>query len=202
MAPHAGLEPATLWLTASARSYLAFGYNLAALKGEKEQRDRVMAMAKGKRIAEHWVTNCEASLWLVPVIYKKRGAHPTCRDGAQGEGVRETAATYQAVRAASALVALCESYWYPLYAYLRRSVIRLTRPRTSCKHSSCACWKSDISIAQTGTRAGPVLSLEFVEILRGRRRGSPSRTQTRRRLARAARIRIRRRTLPARARAR
>ena len=81
-------------------SYLAFGYNLALLKGDKQQMDRIVAMAKGTRVAEHWLANCEA-LALVRSGHLQEGRRTSSRAVllAQQEGVRETAATYQAVRA-------------------------------------------------------------------------------------------------------
>ena len=39
---------------------LVFRYTLAALKDDKEQMDRVVALAKGKHGAEHWVAHAEA----------------------------------------------------------------------------------------------------------------------------------------------
>ena len=55
--------------------------------------------------------------------------------------------------ARSALVSLCENYWYPLYAYLRRRGYRPIRRRISLRSSSFGCWKADISIGLTRKRA-------------------------------------------------
>ena len=40
--------------------FLVYRYNIAFMKGDNEQMDRVVALAKGKRLAEHWVTNSQA----------------------------------------------------------------------------------------------------------------------------------------------
>jgi hypothetical protein len=64
----------------------------------------------------------------------------------------------QRQEARSALVSLCENYWYPLYAYLRRRGYSPIRRRISRRISSSACSKGDISIAPTRKRAasGPL----------------------------------------------
>ena len=55
--------------------------------------------------------------------------------------------------ARSALVSLCESYWYPLYAYLRRRGYPADQAQDLTQDSSSACWKADISIVLTRKRA-------------------------------------------------
>ena len=47
--------------------FLMIRYNIAVLKGDKDQMDRIVALAKGKHGAEHtrWRTR-RLSLWLVP----------------------------------------------------------------------------------------------------------------------------------------
>jgi serine/threonine protein kinase/tetratricopeptide (TPR) repeat protein len=81
-------------------AYLVFAYNIAFLKGEKEQMNRAAARAKGKGGAEHHVSNSEA------LVFARSGqlqqAHEFSSRAvnlAQQEGAREGAATYQAVQA-------------------------------------------------------------------------------------------------------
>jgi eukaryotic-like serine/threonine-protein kinase len=40
--------------------FLVYRYNVAFMKGDSEEMDRVVAVAKGKRLAEHWVMNSQA----------------------------------------------------------------------------------------------------------------------------------------------
>jgi eukaryotic-like serine/threonine-protein kinase len=40
--------------------FLVYRYNIAFMKGDNEQMDRVVALAQGKRLAEHWVMNSQA----------------------------------------------------------------------------------------------------------------------------------------------
>jgi serine/threonine protein kinase len=79
---------------------LLFGYNIAFLRGEKEQMDRAVALAKGNRGAEHRVANSEA---LVSARSGQlRRAHELSGRAvnlARQEGAREAVATYQAVEA-------------------------------------------------------------------------------------------------------
>src|SRR5262249_25010850 len=42
------------------QNYVVYRYNIAFLKGEKEQMDRAVAQAKGRRITERLVANSEA----------------------------------------------------------------------------------------------------------------------------------------------
>ena len=85
---------------------LVYAYNIAFLKGEKEQMDRAVALAKGKRAAEHRVSNSEA------LVFARSGqlqqAHEFSSRAvnlARQEGAREPAATYLAV----------EAVWQALY---------------------------------------------------------------------------------------
>jgi eukaryotic-like serine/threonine-protein kinase len=86
--------------------YLVYAYNIAFLKGEKEQMDRAVALAKGKRAAEHHVSNSEA------LVLARSGQLQRAHDFssravnlARQEGEREPAATYLAV----------EAVWQALY---------------------------------------------------------------------------------------
>jgi hypothetical protein len=56
--------------------------------------------------------------------------------------------------ARSALVSLCEGYWYPLYAYVRRRGYSADQAQGLTQEFSSACWKAGISIAPTRQRAG------------------------------------------------
>ncbi len=78
-------------------AYLVLGYNIAFLKGDKGQMDRTVALAQGKREAEHWITHSEA------LVLARSGQLRLARefsrravDLAQKEGQGEPAAMYQA----------------------------------------------------------------------------------------------------------
>jgi tetratricopeptide (TPR) repeat protein len=79
---------------------LVLRYNLAALKGDKEQMDQVVALAKGKHGAEHWVAHAEAlALARAGRLQAARLSSNRAVDLALQEGERETAASYRAARA-------------------------------------------------------------------------------------------------------
>ncbi len=79
--------------------FLVYRYNIAFLKGDNEQMDRAVALAKGKRL-EHWVTNSQA-------LVQARSGHAQlarrlsgrAEDLALQEGSRESAAIYQSAAA-------------------------------------------------------------------------------------------------------
>ncbi len=80
--------------------FLVYRYNIAFMKGDNEQMDRAVALAKGKRLAEHWVTNSQA------LVQARSGHMQLARrlssravDLALQEGRREAAATYQSAAA-------------------------------------------------------------------------------------------------------
>jgi TolB-like protein len=79
---------------------LVVQYNIALIKGDSEQMDRAVALAKGKRHAEHWLTNSQA---LVQArsghVQLARRLSSRAVDLALQEGERELAATYQSVAA-------------------------------------------------------------------------------------------------------
>jgi serine/threonine protein kinase/tetratricopeptide (TPR) repeat protein len=80
--------------------FLVFRYNIAVLKGDDQQMNQVVAMAKGRRGAEHWVANSEAlALAHSGQLRKARRVSNRAVDLALQEGQSETAATYQAVAA-------------------------------------------------------------------------------------------------------
>ena len=75
-------------------------YNIAVLKGDKDQMDRAVALAKGKRRAEHWMAHAEAlALARSGRLQAARRSSSRAVDLALQEGNREAAASYQAARA-------------------------------------------------------------------------------------------------------
>ena len=80
--------------------FLIYRYNIAFIKSDNEQMDRAVAMAKGKRLGEHWVTNSQA---LVQARFGHaqlaRRLSSRAVDLALQEGRREAAATYQSAAA-------------------------------------------------------------------------------------------------------
>ena len=80
--------------------FLVYRYNIAFMKGDNEQMDRVVALAKGKRLAEHWVMNSQA------LVHARSGHAQLARrlssravELALQEGARGAAATYQSAAA-------------------------------------------------------------------------------------------------------
>jgi hypothetical protein len=80
--------------------FLIYRYNIAFIKSDNEQMDRAVALAKGKRLAEHWVTNSQA------LVQARSGHAQLARrlssravDLALQEGGRGAAATYQSAAA-------------------------------------------------------------------------------------------------------
>jgi eukaryotic-like serine/threonine-protein kinase len=86
---------------------LVYQYNIAFMKGDTEQMDRVVALAKGKRHAEHSVANSQA---LVQArsghLQLARRLSSRAVELAQQEGEREAAAAYESAAAV----------WEALYA--------------------------------------------------------------------------------------
>jgi eukaryotic-like serine/threonine-protein kinase len=79
---------------------LVFRYTLAALKDDKEQMDRVVAQAKGKHGAEHWVAHAEAlALARSGRLQDSQRSSSRAVDLALQEGEREKAASYRAAEA-------------------------------------------------------------------------------------------------------
>jgi tetratricopeptide (TPR) repeat protein len=79
-------------------SDLALRYDIALLKGDSEQMDRVVARAKGMGGAEHWLANSEALAQARSGHLKQARESSRRAIGlAQRDGEYETAATYQAV---------------------------------------------------------------------------------------------------------
>src|SRR5262245_55812242 len=79
---------------------LAIRYNIALLKGDQDQMDRVAGLARGKPRAEHWMAHAE-SLALARSGRLQAASRSSSRavEKALQEGERETAANYQAARA-------------------------------------------------------------------------------------------------------
>jgi tetratricopeptide (TPR) repeat protein len=105
--------------------FLVYRYNIAFMKGDNEQMDRAIALAKGKRQAEHWVTNSQA---LVQArsghVQLARRLSTRAVDLALQEGRREAAATYQ-----SAAAVWGRPLRKPQRVESERSLYRETRPR-------------------------------------------------------------------------
>jgi hypothetical protein len=84
------------------RKLLVLRYHLAALKGDKEQMNQVVALTKGKHGAEHCVAHAEAltlALARAGRLQAARLSSNRAMDLALQEGQRETAASYRAARA-------------------------------------------------------------------------------------------------------
>lgn len=85
---------------------LVFRYTLAALKDDKEQMDQVVALAKSKHGAEHWVAHAEAlALARSGRLQDSRRSSSRAVNLALQEGQREKAASYRAAQAV--LEAVC-----------------------------------------------------------------------------------------------
>jgi tetratricopeptide (TPR) repeat protein len=83
-------------------SNLVMQYNIALLKGDNREMDRIVAQAKGKRLAEHRVAHAEAlALARSGRLRAARLSSSLAMDLLlqEGETARELAATYQAARA-------------------------------------------------------------------------------------------------------
>jgi tetratricopeptide (TPR) repeat protein len=76
------------------------GYNIAVLRGDKDQMGRIVALAKGKPRAEHGVANAEAlALARSGRLTLARQSSSRAIDLARQAGEREVAVSYQAARA-------------------------------------------------------------------------------------------------------
>jgi serine/threonine protein kinase/tetratricopeptide (TPR) repeat protein len=81
-------------------NHLVMQYNIAVLKGDKEQMDKIVALAKGKHGAEYRVAHAEAlALARSGRLQAARRSSSRAMDLALQEGDREVAASYQAARA-------------------------------------------------------------------------------------------------------
>ena len=79
---------------------LVLRYNIAALKGDQDEMDRVVALARGKHGAEHRVAHAEAlALARCGRLQAARQSSSRAVDLALQEGDRETVASYRAARA-------------------------------------------------------------------------------------------------------
>ncbi len=81
-------------------THLVTGYTIAVLKGDTDQMERIVALAKGKQGAEHAVANAEAlALARSGRLTLARQSSSRAIDLAGQAGEREVAARYQAARA-------------------------------------------------------------------------------------------------------
>jgi eukaryotic-like serine/threonine-protein kinase len=81
-------------------AFLVVRYTLGVLKGDKDQMDRVMALARGKHGAEHTMAHAEAlALARSGRLQAARRSSNRAVDLALQEGKYEVAASYQAARA-------------------------------------------------------------------------------------------------------
>jgi eukaryotic-like serine/threonine-protein kinase len=79
---------------------LVFRYNLAALEGDQQQMDRLLALANGKHGAEHWVAHAEAlASARSGRLQDARRSSSRAVHLALQEGEREKAASYLAAQA-------------------------------------------------------------------------------------------------------
>jgi eukaryotic-like serine/threonine-protein kinase len=75
-------------------------YNLAMLKGDQNQMERIVALAKGRHAVEHRLAHAEAlALARAGRLQAARQSSSRAVDLALQEGVREEAASYRAARA-------------------------------------------------------------------------------------------------------
>ena len=80
--------------------FLVLRYNIALLKGDQEQMERAVGLARGKRRAEHWMAHEEAlALARSGRLQAARRSSGRAMDLALQAGERETAGSYQAARA-------------------------------------------------------------------------------------------------------
>ena len=79
---------------------LAIRYNIALLKGDRDEMERAVGLARGKPRAEHWMVHAEAlALARSGRLQAARRSSSRAVDLALQEGEREAAASYQAARA-------------------------------------------------------------------------------------------------------
>ena len=75
-------------------------YNIAVLKGDQEQMDRSVGLARGKRRVEHWIAHAQSlALARSGRLQAARRSSSRALELALQEGQGETAARYQAARA-------------------------------------------------------------------------------------------------------
>jgi hypothetical protein len=80
-------------------NFLVLRYNIAVLKGDREQMDRIAGSASGDRAAGHWIAHAEAlALARSGRLQAARRSSSRAVDLALQEGQRETAARYRAAR--------------------------------------------------------------------------------------------------------
>ncbi|MCC6391379.1 MAG: protein kinase, partial [Bryobacterales bacterium] len=81
-------------------SLMVFRYKIAVLKGDKDQMERAVALARGKHGAEHWMAHAEAlALARIGRLRDARRSSNRAVELALQEEAREEAASYRAARA-------------------------------------------------------------------------------------------------------
>ncbi len=79
---------------------VVIGYNIAVLKGDEEQMDRSVALARSRRRLEHWIAHAQSlALARSGRLQAARRSSDRALELALQEGQRGRAAIYQAVRA-------------------------------------------------------------------------------------------------------
>ena len=68
--------------------FLILRYNMAVLKGDQEQMNRAVGLARGKGVAEHWMAHEGLSLWLVPAAYRRTAVIEPSRGSSPASGNR------------------------------------------------------------------------------------------------------------------
>ena len=94
---HFNAPPSASWRVPD---FLAIRYNIALLKGDQDEMERAVGLARGKSRAEHWMVHAEAlALARSGRLQAARRSSSRAVDLALQEGEREAAASYQAARA-------------------------------------------------------------------------------------------------------
>ncbi len=88
--------------------FLVYRYNIAFMKGDNEQMDRAVALAQGKRVAEHWVTNSRA-------LVQARSGHVQLARRLSSRAV--DLAIQQGGRGAAAIYQSAAAVWKGLYGH-------------------------------------------------------------------------------------
>ena len=117
--------------------FLVYRYNIAFMKGDNEEMDRVVALAKGKQRAEHWVTNSQA-------LVQARSGHVQLARRLSEPGRRSGSATREGVKRRR-LTSPQRAVWEGLYGNAqrgeggsRRGARGDERPGRRIRFGSCA----------------------------------------------------------------
>ena len=136
---------------------LVTAYKIAALKGEQDQMDRTVGLARGKHGAEHWIAHEEAlALARFGRLKAARRSSSRAEDLALQEDVREEAASYRSARA------VWEAFCGNAAEGKRNAMAALdlsTRPRCRIRRRPCAgSFGRFLSIRGAHRRFGKALS--------------------------------------------